>query len=840
MAIAHPASSEAGPQPESNKKPKNQPETHVDAGAELETAPAVAAPPVVSDAISRGGRKREADAASGVEGGDAELRKSELVVAGVDESSASHLAGSSARDIRSVDAKFQRLLATVHENRPGDDLEIIRKAWAFCLQQHEGQKRASGEPYIIHPLEVGQVLAELKMDSTAIAAGLLHDAVEDTDVTSAEIAKQFGDQVAHIVEGVTKLEKIKFANREDHQAENIRKMLLAMVTDVRVVIIKLADRLHNMRTLEHLNPEKQQKIARETLDIYAPLAHRLGMGKLRGELEDLAFRYTDPYAYEQVSNEVDALRGAGEKFLQKIVTQLEAKLKEFKIQGRVESRIKRLYSIQQKLQDQKIPVDQVYDLLAIRVICNTVQDCYALLGLLHSIWRPVPGRIKDFIAMPRPNLYQSLHTTLIAEGGHQFEVQIRTEDMHRVAEEGIAAHWKYKADDNVSAKDEQRLAWVRQLMEWQREMTDPNEFMSTLKIDLYPEEVYTFTPKGKVVVLPKDASPIDFAYAIHTEVGNTTVGAKVNGRIVPLRTKLRNGDIVEISTQAGHAPSRDWLSFTKSSRARNKIKHWLNEHQRERAIEIGRKLLDREARKYKLGLSKYGEADYDRVAGDYGVGTQAELLAGVGFGKFSARQVLNKLEPGSTMTAEPAAPESGIGASSIGGALGQMSEAVKRVFFGKGSESLQVEGQDDLLVYRARCCNPIRGEEIVGYVTRGKGVAVHARSCPNVQNLLYESDRRIQVEWSPSPTEPGGTKPQTYPVKLTVICDDRAGLLKEFTAIISDDGTNIRSVDTKPTPEGTMVVDFVVETVDVRHLNKLVQNLRKVPGVRDVQRVQKI
>jgi GTP diphosphokinase / guanosine-3',5'-bis(diphosphate) 3'-diphosphatase len=835
MAIAHPASSEAGPQPESNKKPKNQPETHVDAGAELEAAPPVAAPPVVSDAIPRGKKKHVGTADEPASGID------QMVIAGVDEaaagneSSASHLLGISKRDIQSVDAKFKKLLDTVHENRPGDDLEIIRKAWAFCLQQHEGQKRASGEPYIIHPLEVGQVLAELKMDSTAIAAGLLHDAVEDTDVTSAEIAKKFGDQVAHIVEGVTKLEKIKFANREDHQAENIRKMLLAMVTDVRVVIIKLADRLHNMRTLEHLKPEKQQKIARETLDIYAPLAHRLGMGKLRGELEDLAFRYTDPYAYEQVSNEVDALRGAGEKFLDKLVKQLEAKLKEFKIQGRVESRIKRLYSIQQKLQDQKIPVDQVYDLLAIRVICNTVQDCYALLGLLHSIWRPVPGRIKDFIAMPRPNLYQSLHTTLIAEGGHQFEVQIRTEDMHRVAEEGIAAHWKYKASDNVSAKDEQRLAWVRQLMEWQREMTDPNEFMSTLKIDLYPEEVYTFTPKGKVVVLPKDASPIDFAYTIHTEVGNTTVGAKVNGRIVPLRTKLRNGDIVEITTQAGHAPSRDWLSFTKSSRARNKIKHWLNEHQRERAIEIGRKLLDREARKYKLSLTKFGEADYNKVASEYGLGTQAELLAGVGFGKFSARQVLNKLEPGSTMTAEAAPPEAG-----VGNVVGQMSEAVKRVFFGKGSESLQVEGQDDLLVYRARCCNPIRGEEIVGYVTRGKGVAVHARSCPNVQNLLYESDRRIQVEWAPVPTEPGMAKQQTYPVKLTVICDDRAGLLKEFTAIIADDGTNIRSVDTKPTPEGTMVVDFVVETVDVRHLNKLVQNLRKVPGVRDVQRVQKI
>jgi len=613
-------------------------------------------------------------------------------------------------------------------------------------------------------------------------------------------------------------------------------MLLAMVTDVRVVIIKLADRLHNMRTLEHLKPEKQQKIARETLDIYAPLAHRLGMGKLRGELEDLAFRYTDPFAYEKVSDEVDSLRGAGEEFLKKIVVRLEEKLKEFKIDGRVEWRIKRLYSIQQKLQDQKIPLDQVFDLLAIRVITHTVQDCYALLGLLHSIWRPVPGRIKDFIAMPRPNLYQSLHTTLIADGGHQFEVQIRTEDMHRVAEEGIAAHWKYKASDSVSAKDEQRLAWVRQLMEWQREMTDPNEFMSTLKIDLYPEEVYTFTPKGKVVVLPKDASPVDFAYAIHTEVGNTTIGAKVNGRIVPLRTKLKNGDIVEISAQAGHTPSRDWLSFTKSSKARNKIKHWLNEHQRQRALEIGKKLLDREARKYKLLLSKYTTADYDKLATEYGLTTEADLLAGIGFGKFSSRQVLNKLEPGSTMAAEPAPSEPG----TVGNTLGQMSDAVKRVFFGKGSDSLQVEGQDDLLVYRARCCNPIRGEEIIGYVTRGKGVAVHARSCPNVQNLLYESDRRIQVEWAPMATEPGTVKAQTYPVKITIVCDDRAGMLKEFTAIISEDGTNIRSMDSRGEPDGSAVVDFVIETVDLRHLNRLVERLRRVPGVREVHRVQKI
>jgi len=737
-----------------------------------------------------------------------------------------------------LDARFEQLLDIVRANRPSDDLNLIRSAWAFCILKHEGQLRASGEAYIGHPLEVAIVLAELKMDATAIAAGLLHDAVEDTDVTANEIARRFGEQVAHIVEGVTKLDKIKFANREDHQAENIRKMLLAMVTDLRVVIIKLADRLHNMRTLEHLKPEKQKRIARETLDVYAPLAHRLGMGKLRGELEDLAFRYIDPFTYTQLSTEVDSLRGEGEAFLHRTVSTLESKLHDAGVKARVESRIKRLYSIQQKLIAHSIPVDQVFDLFAVRVITETEQDCYAVLGLLHSMWRPVPGRFKDFIAMPRPNLYQSLHTTLIAEGGHQFEVQIRTEDMHRVAEEGIAAHWKYKATDNVTAKDEQRLAWVRQLMEWQREMSDPNEFMSTLRIDLYPEEVYTFTPKGKVIVLPKDASPVDFAYAIHTDVGHATTGAKVNGRIVPLRSRLRNGDIVEINTQAGHAPSRDWLSFTKSSRARNKIKHWLNENQRARAIEIGSKLLQREARRYKLSLDKFKTIDYDRIANEYGLGAEQDLLAGIGFGKYSARQILNKLEPGSTMPAEPAPSEPG----SIGNTLSHMSESVKRVFFGKGSDSLQVEGQDDLLVYRARCCNPIRGEEIIGYVTRGKGVAVHARSCPNVQNLLYEADRRIEVEWSEAAggASPNSPKPTTYPVKLVIVVDDRAGLLKEFAAIISEDGTNIKSVDTHPAEDDAVNVDFVIETLDLRHLTRLTQNLRKVPGVRAVRRVQKI
>ncbi|QNI31907.1 bifunctional (p)ppGpp synthetase/guanosine-3',5'-bis(diphosphate) 3'-pyrophosphohydrolase [Alloacidobacterium dinghuense] len=726
--------------------------------------------------------------------------------------------------------RVEKLIATVRANRPSDDTEIIRKAWEFCLEHHKGQLRASGEPYVLHPLEVALVLAEMKLDSTAIAAGLLHDAVEDTPVTTADITAKFGEQVAHIVEGVTKIDKIQFANKEDRQAENVRKMLLAMVSDVRVVLIKLADRLHNMRTLEHLPPDKQQGIARETLDIYAPLAHRLGMGKVRGELEDLAFRFVDPYAYQQVHDAVEERRSEGEQFLAGVDALLQEKLREHNIKARVEWRIKRLYSVNQKLIKARTTVDQVYDLLALRVITTSVQDCYAVFGLIHSIWRPVPGRIKDFIAMPRPNLYQSLHTTVMGEGGHQFEVQIRTEEMHRIAEEGIAAHWKYKASGSpISARDEQRLAWVRQLVEWQREMSDPNEFLSTLKIDLYPEEVYTFTPKGKVVVLPKDASPLDFAYAIHTEVGHSCIGAKVNGRMAPLRSKLRNGDIVEVVTQNGHTPSRDWLTFVKSSRARNKIKHWLNEHQRERAIEIGRKLLEREARKYKISLSKFEDSDYERIAAEYSVATPNDLLAAVGFGKYSARQVLNRLAPGVTsqQTAETDAAVSGV------------ADAVKRVSMASGADSLQVEGQNELLVYRARCCNPIRGEEIIGYVTRGKGVAVHARSCPNVQNLLYESDRRISVEWA-RPTEDTPGRTQTYPVKLTVYCDDRAGMLKEMTAVISDDNTNIRSVDSKPGTNNDATVEFIVDAEDVRHLNRLVQGLRRVPGVRDVQRSQKL
>jgi GTP pyrophosphokinase len=736
-------------------------------------------------------------------------------------------------DRSAIDRRLEALLKRVKANRPSDDVALIRKAWEFCVNHHEGQMRASGEPYIVHPLEVAEVLAEIKMDATAIAAGLLHDAVEDTPATSEEIESGFGLQVAHIVEGVTKIDKIQFANREDRQAENVRKMLLAMVSDVRVVLIKLADRLHNMRTLEHLQPERQEAIARETMDIYAPLAHRLGMGKVRGELEDLAFRYTDPVSYEQVTGAIEARRIEGEQFLHGVEDTLVEQLRENGIEARVEWRIKRIYSIFQKLERSKVSFDQLYDLLAVRVITQDVASCYAVFGLIHTLWRPVPGRIKDFIAMPRANRYQSLHTTVMGTSGHQFEVQIRTEEMHRIAEEGIAAHWKYKAGDAaITARDEERLNWIRQLVEWQKEMTDPNEFLSSLKMDLYPDEVYTFTPKGKVVVVPADGTPVDFAYIIHTEVGHTCVGAKVNGRMVPLRSKLHTGDIVEIVTQKDHKPSRDWLTFVKSPRARNKIKHWLNEDQRRRAVEIGRKLLEREARKFKVPMSQIADQDLGRIANEYGVATAADLLAGLGLGKHSAHQVLNKLVPGigAQGEAEPLAEVKPGGEAA-------MSDAVRKLHL-TGSESLQVEGHNDLLVYRARCCNPIRGEEIIGYVTRGKGVAVHARSCSNVQNLLYESDRRIGVEWALVGDQSAG-KPQRYPVKITVFCDDHPGMLKELTAVISDDNTNIRGVDIRQDEDGEAQVEFLVEAEDVRHLNKMVMGLRRVGGVRAVQRTQK-
>ena len=711
---------------------------------------------------------------------------------------------------------FDAIVSKVHSYRPNDDLGVLRNAYRLCQEKHEGQKRLSGEPYLSHLLEVVNILADLRLDTVCLTAGMLHDVVEDTATSIEGLEAQFGPEVAHIVEGVTKISRIHFLSPEEQQAENFRKMLLAMVDDVRVVLVKLADRLHNMRTLEHLQPEKRRRIAHETLEIYAPIAHRLGMGKMRGELEDLAFRYLEPEAYLEVTKAVESRRKVNEHFLAEVRRLVEGKMKENSIPARVEGRIKRLYSIWQKLKKQNIAVEQVYDLLAIRIISDDVKNCYAALGVIHNTWRPVPGRIKDFIAIPRPNLYQSLHTSVIGPHGQPFEVQIRTEEMHRVAEEGIAAHWKYKDGQGTTVQDAERFAWLRHLVEWQKEMRDSSDFLSTLKIDLYPQEVYTFTPKGKVIILPREATPIDFAYAIHTEIGNHCVGAKVNGRMVPLKSKLLNGDIVEIGTQAIQTPNRDWLTHVKTSRARNKIKHWINIEQRKQAVEIGRKLLEKEARKHSVVLKKISEEDYQRVGREYGCSLADDLLAGIGFGRFSARQVLSKLAPDAVRA--PGQPS-------------RLTSTFKRVLGLRSDAAIQVHGHGDLMVYRAKCCNPIRGEAIIGYITRGKGISVHSKNCPNVQNLMYDAERRIEVEWS-------GPKYTFYPVRLTLMTTDRQGMLAAVTAVISSDHSNIQNIEAR-TGDNQASIDVTVDIVDKDHLERILSSLRRIEGVYRVERVQK-
>ena len=714
--------------------------------------------------------------------------------------------------------KFRDLLKKIKRNRPSEDLSLLRRAYQFSAHYHLRQVRQSGAPYLSHPLEVAHILADLRLDVPTIATALLHDIVEDTSVTLDELREQFGDEVAHLVEGVTKISRLDFSTHEQRQAENVRKMLLAMVDDLRVILIKLSDRLHNMRTLQHLSPEKQRRVAQETLEIYAPLAHRMGMGKIRGELEDLAFSYIDPIAYHAIERELEDKRRVNEDFLKEVCSVVELKLKENAIQARVDSRIKRVYSIYQKMKRQQTEMSQVYDLRAIRIITESVNDSYAALGVIHHLWPPVPGRIKDFIAMPRPNLYQSLHTTVIGKTGQPFEVQIRTKEMHRTAEEGIAAHWKYKEGGGLtSASDQQSMAWLRQLVEWQQELSDPAEFLSTLKIDLYPEEVYTFTPKGTVIVLPRDATPVDFAYAIHTEVGNSCVGAKVNGKLVPLRYPLRSGDIVEINTQKGSHPSRDWLAFVKSSRARNKIKHWISFNEKANSIELGKKLLEKESRRFRVSWKKVSAEELLKVTQALGSPKIDDLYSSVGFGKISARQVLTRIFPDSVQE-EPSQEKS-------------LAKTVQKALGISKDGALKVQGYGDMLVYRAKCCEPIRGEEIVGYITRGKGVAVHAKTCANVQNLLYQVERRIDVEWA-------GSSDDSYAVQLVVRTKDRPGLLKELTAVISEK-TNIRNMETKIAPDGDAMIDLTLEVPDQKHLERLILSMRKINGISDVQRIYK-
>ena len=716
--------------------------------------------------------------------------------------------------------RFETLLEKVRSYSPEADLELLRRAYVFSALEHKGQVRHSGEPYLIHPLEVADLLADMKLDVVAVAAGLLHDVVEDTLTTPERIAELFGPEVAHVVEGVTKIGAIPFSSSEERQAENFRKMLLAMVDDIRVVLVKLADRLHNMRTLHHLPEERRTKIAQETLDIYAPIANRLGMSKVKNELEELSFRYIEPKAYEALRSKVEAKRKHAEGVIEALTRTIRAKLEDAQVPIiSLDGRIKRLYSIHLKLKRQKIDLERVYDFVALRVTTQSVKDCYAALGIIHQTWSPVPGRIKDFIAMPRPNGYQSLHTSVISEHGFPFEVQIRTEEMHRHAEEGIAAHWKYKEGRVGDHTDERYFQWMRQLLEVQQEVRDPQEFMRNLKIDLYPEEVYIFTPKGEVKSLPRGATAVDFAYSVHTDVGNQCVGARINGKMVPLRTRLQNGDIVSIITQAGHKPSRDWLTFVTTSRARGKIKHVLQGEERVRSIELGRRLFEKEARRFDLNPKTVLESEeLTRFAAEYGAQKPDELLAHIGYGKLSARPVLQKSVPAGQLKEK--APESGV------------VSAVKRVLrTGSSEDRIKVRGTDDVMVFRAKCCNPIRGERIVGYITRGKGVSVHSAVCSNVLNLMFEPDRRIDVEW-----DSDGTDQAPYTVRLTMQVEDRKGMLAEISAKVSDINTNITTMEARTGGDHHARIDMTVEIKDMKHLEKVIKSIKGVEGVLGVER----
>ncbi|HET9358746.1 MAG TPA: bifunctional (p)ppGpp synthetase/guanosine-3',5'-bis(diphosphate) 3'-pyrophosphohydrolase [Vicinamibacterales bacterium] len=711
--------------------------------------------------------------------------------------------------------RFETLLEKMRSYSPEADLELLRRAYVFSALEHKGQVRHSGEPYLVHPLEVADSLVDMKLDVVAVAAGLLHDVVEDTLTTPERIAELFGAEIAHVVEGVTKIGAIPFSSSEERQAENFRKMLLAMVDDIRVILVKLADRLHNMRTLHHLPEERRVKIAQETIDIYAPIANRLGMSKVKNELEELAFKYLEPKAYELLKAKVEAKRKHAEGVIDGLTRTLRARLEDAQIpMMTLDGRIKRLYSIHLKLKRQKIDLERVYDFVAVRVITQSVKDCYATLGIIHQTWSPVPGRFKDFIAMPRPNGYQSLHTSVISEHGFPFEVQIRTDEMHRRAEEGIAAHWKYKEGRVGDSRDERYFQWMRQLLEVEQEVRDPQEFLQNLKIDLYPEEVYIFTPKGEVRSLPRGATAVDFAYTVHTDVGHQCVGARINGRMVPLRSPLQNGDIVEIVTQTGHKPSRDWLSFVVTSRARSKIKHVLQAEERTRSIELGRRLFEKEARRFGQNPATLLQSqELTRFASEYGAKSPDELLAHIGYGKLSPRTVLQKAVPGQLREDS------------------SVVSVVRRVLrSGTGADKIKVRGTDDVMVFRAKCCNPIRGERIVGYITRGKGVSVHSFGCPNVVNLMFDPERRIDVEWDSD----GGDQP--YIVRLTMQVEDRKGMLAEISAKISDINTNITNMEARTGDDQQARIEMTVEIRDVKHLEKVIKSIKSVHGVLGVER----
>ena len=731
--------------------------------------------------------------------------------------------------------RIEDVIEKVERNRPDPDVDLIRRAYLFSALHHKGQKRASGEPYLVHPLAVADMLAEMRLDEVSVSTGLLHDVVEDTLVDLETIRSYFGDEVTLLVDGLTKIAQISNLSKERQQAENVRKMVLAMITDVRVVLIKLADRLHNMRTMQFLKPEKRERISQETLDIYAPIAHRLGMGKVRSELEDLAFQNLHPEEYARLSREVDARRPELEATLGRVKKVITDRLRENEVPFiEIQGRVKRLYSLWKKLKKQKLTIEQVYDLIAARIITpNDKKYCYLTLSVIHDTWTPVPERFKDWIAIPRDNLYRSLHTSVIGDGGQAFEVQIRTEEMHHIAEEGVAAHWKYKESKLGTAEDDESLDDLRKtveklllpLVESSGEADDSEDFLESLKLDLFPKDVYTFTPMGKVIQLPRGSSPIDFAYAIHSEVGDECTGAKINGRIVPIKTELQNGDVVEIMTTTNSKPSRDWLNYVVTGKARSRIRHWISEQQRTESIDMGRKLLEKEADKFNLSPKKLinNDSEMKRIANEYGLGRPEDLLASIGYGKTLPRNVISKFL-GAEKFAELDPEKRKATRLSTG------VKAVKK-FIGLSEDAIVVRGVDNLLTTRARCCNPLRGEEIIGYISLGKGVVVHNKRCKNVKQLMVNRDRIVEVDWAKSDKE------EIHSVRLLVTTENRTGMLAGITNAIADIKTGIRDASANVSRDDKGLIEVTVEVFDKKHLDKVVTAIEKVPNVIAVERI---
>jgi GTP pyrophosphokinase len=723
-----------------------------------------------------------------------------------------------------VDAgvRIETIIDRIHEYNPQAEVDPVMRAYVFAAKAHKGQERISGEPYLSHPLEVSGILTELRMDAAAIAAGLLHDCVEDTHANLGQIKEHFGDEIATLVDGVTKLSRIPFSTREEAQAENIRKMVLAMSKDIRVILVKLADRLHNMRTLDPLPEAKRRLIAQETLDIYAPLAHRLGIYWMKSELEDLVLRHLNPEAYADLVARIAHKRQEREGDINEVIRLLETKLAEVDVKAQITGRPKHFFSIYKKMRDQKKEFDEIYDLTAVRVVTDSLKDCYGTLGVIHTLWKPISHRFKDFIAVPKSNGYQSLHTTVIGPKGDPIEIQIRTWEMHRVAEEGIAAHWKYKEGRTSLDPADQSFVWLRQLMEWQKELKDSKEFLDTVKVDLFPDEVYVFTPRGDVKAFPKGASPVDFAFAIHTDVGLRCVGAKVNGRLVPLRTELQNGDIVEILTSPGHTPSKDWLKVVKTPRARSKIRQWIKNEERGRSISLGRDMLEKEIRR--LGKSPSHLLKPDVLApalSRYGLGSEEDFFAAVGYGKVPPRQAVIRLLPPEELQALTEAEEAR-----------EKKAEKKPVRTRPADEGIRIRGIDDILVRFSKCCSPLPGDEIIGFITRGRGVSIHTADCPNAVSLMADPERQIAVAWD-------GQRKGAHQVKIRVeIGKDRPGILAEISAAISGTDTNIAQAEIRVTEERTGLNTFVLEVNDLDQLQAAMQAIQRVDGVVGVERVK--